>query len=299
MQKSPASPRATTSAAEAVVTSDSQQPNLPSPRRTCNVDQRADEGRRSLSLDNVVTAAFHCDDGRGGSVWGRSPLVRFTIRAETCEQRRARRFRVGAPRGNWEANVTRSSRAIVIALVIVAALETACGGQKQAVRSTPSAEARDFSKRGPYSVGVVEVHLDAAHPALILYPVDRDAVPATARQYRYTPHEVWGSLAAAFPKGSLQTTSVDDTWVGARERAGPVPRRGAQSRERQRVPVRVAPLRAHRVVGLRRDRAGTSRTRPPPDPHCIREGTDCERREDGLRGSVADCARRTRGPTDR
>jgi dienelactone hydrolase len=108
--------------------------------------------------------------------------------------------------------------------VIVATLGAACGGQKQAVRTTPSAQPRDFSNRGPYSVGVAEVHLDAAHPALIFYPVDRGAVPANARQYGYSPQEVWGSLAAAFPKGSLQTTSVDDAWVGVPASArGPFP----------------------------------------------------------------------------
>jgi Platelet-activating factor acetylhydrolase, isoform II len=74
---------------------------------------------------------------------------------------------------------------------------------------------QNFSSRGPYAVGVTQLQLDTGASVLVFYPVDRHTVSADAVQYEYTPEEIWGPLAAAFPPGSLQTTTVDDAWRAA------------------------------------------------------------------------------------
>lgn len=101
---------------------------------------------------------------------------------------------------------------VALALGLVA---SGCGDDIDDAATTDTtavAAPQDFSGRGPYAVGVVELSLDATRPVLVFYPVDRDGLPGDAEPFAYTPKETWGSLAAAFPPGTLQATPVEEAW---------------------------------------------------------------------------------------
>lgn len=102
-------------------------------------------------------------------------------------------------------------------LLLMAATLTvaACGGGGQQARTSDTSvpvSAENFSARGPYAVGATRLAIDAQHPVEVFYPADRDAVPANAVGYRYTPEDVWGEQAASFPPDVVWTVETPDAW---------------------------------------------------------------------------------------
>ncbi|MFA9563591.1 MAG: alpha/beta hydrolase family protein [Acidimicrobiales bacterium] len=83
------------------------------------------------------------------------------------------------------------------------------------VAPVPEAEAADFSGRGPYSVGQVDLQLDADHVVAVFYPVDPDAVTPDAEAYSYSGVDILDPAISAILPGSLSgEVSPADTWVG-------------------------------------------------------------------------------------
>jgi dienelactone hydrolase len=81
--------------------------------------------------------------------------------------------------------------------------------------SAPTAVPADFSGRGPYAVGQVDLHLDEDHVVAVFYPVERDAVTADAEPYSYSGEDVLDPAFAAILPGSLSgRVAPADTWVG-------------------------------------------------------------------------------------
>ena len=77
------------------------------------------------------------------------------------------------------------------------------------------AEAADFSGRGPYAVGQVDLQLDPEHLVAVFYPVDADAVPSDAEPYSYSGEDILDPAISAILPGSLSGEVVPaDTWVG-------------------------------------------------------------------------------------
>ncbi len=90
----------------------------------------------------------------------------------------------------------------------------------------------------------------ARTPWEVFYPVDRNAVPARATGYAYTPKEVWGPLLSVFPPGLVYTTKVPER-VGQRpgKHRWPLPDRDLQPRVWNDAAVPRLPQRAPRVRG--------------------------------------------------
>lgn len=122
----------------------------------------------------------------------------------------------------------------VLALAVFALLAVSCGsdGSSQATDGGPvdgdpapaaEAEPTDFSGRGPYAVGQVDLQLDADHVVAVFYPVD--AVPADAEPYSYSGEDVLDPTISALLPGSLSgEVAPADTWVGLPASAdGPFP----------------------------------------------------------------------------
>ena len=81
---------------------------------------------------------------------------------------------------------------------------------------------QDYSERGPFAVGVTELHLDHGRPVLVFYPVDRTSVSADAVGFGYTAEEMWGTASDVWPIG--WALDVPDAWVDAPVSAsGPYP----------------------------------------------------------------------------
>jgi len=77
------------------------------------------------------------------------------------------------------------------------------------------AEPADFSGRGPYAVGEIDLQLDAEHLIAVFYPVDADAVPADAEPYSYSGEEILDpSISAILPGALSGEVTPEDTWVG-------------------------------------------------------------------------------------
>jgi predicted dienelactone hydrolase len=113
--------------------------------------------------------------------------------------------------------------ALALVLACVACSDDGAGGDGDAAATTteatfapPSdAEPEDFSGRGPYAVGQVDLQLDADHVVAVFYPVDADAVPADAEAYAYSGEDVLAPEISALLPGSLSgTVAPADTWVG-------------------------------------------------------------------------------------
>jgi alpha-beta hydrolase superfamily lysophospholipase len=113
----------------------------------------------------------------------------------------------------------------VLALALLVA--TACSGDDgdqadeaasttttEATLAPPSdAEPADFSGRGPYAVGEVDLQLDADHTVAVFYPVDRDAVTADAVAYSYSGADILDpAISAALPGALSGTVAPADTW---------------------------------------------------------------------------------------
>ncbi len=114
-------------------------------------------------------------------------------------------------------------------LVPFALLAAACGGDDgagddEATEATapaatfapPSdAEPADFSGRGPYAVGQIDLQLDPEHLVAVFYPVDADVVPADAEPYSYSGEDLLDPTISALLPGSLSgEVAPADTWVG-------------------------------------------------------------------------------------
>ena len=79
----------------------------------------------------------------------------------------------------------------------------------------PEAEPSDFSGRGPYAVGQVDLQLDADHLVAVFYPVEPDAVTPDAEPYMYSGADILDPAISAILPGSLSgEVAPPDTWVG-------------------------------------------------------------------------------------
>ncbi len=77
------------------------------------------------------------------------------------------------------------------------------------------ADPADFSGRGPYAVGQVDLHLDADHVVAVFYPVDPGTVPSDAEAYSYSGEDILDPAISAILPGALSgTVAPPDTWVG-------------------------------------------------------------------------------------
>ena len=84
------------------------------------------------------------------------------------------------------------------------------------VAATPDAEPADFSGRGPYPVGQVDLELGPEHTVAVFYPVDPGAVPSDAEPYSYNGEDILDPAVSAILPGSLSAeVAPADTWVGA------------------------------------------------------------------------------------
>ncbi len=111
---------------------------------------------------------------------------------------------------------------LIIVLAVVAA---ACGddGGGSTTTTAPSAtfapasdaEPADYSGRGPYAVGQIDLELDPEHQVVVFYPVDADTVPADAEAYSYSGEDILDPTISAILPGSLSgEVAPEDTWVG-------------------------------------------------------------------------------------
>jgi predicted dienelactone hydrolase len=109
---------------------------------------------------------------------------------------------------------------VAMALVVVGACTSDDGGGDDAASTTETtaasgAEPENFSGRGPYSVGEVDLQIDADHVVVVFYPVESDAVPADAAAYSYSGEDVLDPTISAILPGSLSgEVAPPDTWVG-------------------------------------------------------------------------------------
>lgn len=71
----------------------------------------------------------------------------------------------------------------------------------------------DFSGRGPFAVGQVDLQLDAGHRVAVFYPVDRAAVSPDAVAYSYSGTDILDpSISALLPGALSGTVAPPDTW---------------------------------------------------------------------------------------
>jgi dienelactone hydrolase len=127
----------------------------------------------------------------------------------------------------------RLGRSLVVALALLAACsDDEGGGDGDAATTTEAtfapasdAEPKDFSGRGPYAVGQVDLQLDPDHLVAVFYPVDPDEVTADAEPYSYSGEDVLTPAISAILPGSLSgAVAPADTWVGLPASAdGPFP----------------------------------------------------------------------------
>ncbi len=83
------------------------------------------------------------------------------------------------------------------------------------VAPVSEAEPADFSGRGPYAVGHVDLQLDPDHLVAVFYPVDPDAVTPDAEPYSYRGEDILDPAISAILPGSLSgEVAPQDTWVG-------------------------------------------------------------------------------------
>ncbi len=79
----------------------------------------------------------------------------------------------------------------------------------------PAAEPADFSGRGPYAVGQIDLLLDDEHVVAVFYPVEPDAVTSDAQPYSYSGEDVLDPSITSLLPGSLSgEVAPADTWVG-------------------------------------------------------------------------------------
>ena len=100
----------------------------------------------------------------------------------------------------------------LVALVALVAGAVACssddgGGDDESGGTTATtvadADPVDYSTRGPYAVGEVDLELDADHQVAVFYPVDRDAVGDDAEAYSYAGDDLFGPEIVSLLPGAL------------------------------------------------------------------------------------------------
>ena len=112
---------------------------------------------------------------------------------------------------------TRLSLALLLVLAVVAA---ACGDDGGDAGPAPAddgggaeqevAEPADFSERGPYSVGQVDLQLDSGPVVAVFYPADPAAVPDEAEPYAYSGEDVLDPAISALLPEALYTCSTSN-----------------------------------------------------------------------------------------
>ena len=124
-------------------------------------------------------------------------------------------------------------RRLVLPLAALLLLVAACsddggddGGdaaEDATTTTAPAAAPEDFSGRGPYSVGEVDLQLDADHQVAVFYPIDE--APEEGRPYTYSGESIFGPTISNLLPGALaDEITIDDTWVDAPPSAdGPFP----------------------------------------------------------------------------
>ncbi|MGV3758279.1 MAG: alpha/beta hydrolase family protein [Actinomycetota bacterium] len=76
------------------------------------------------------------------------------------------------------------------------------------------AEPVDFSGRGPYAVGQVDLRLDSGPVVAVFYPADQDEVPADAEPYAYSGEDILDpAISALLPEALSGEVAPADTWV--------------------------------------------------------------------------------------
>lgn len=72
----------------------------------------------------------------------------------------------------------------------------------------------DYSTRGPYAVGEVDLELDDDHQVAVFYPVDRDAVADDATPYSYAGEDIFGpDIVELLPGALAGSITPPDTYV--------------------------------------------------------------------------------------
>jgi dienelactone hydrolase len=128
----------------------------------------------------------------------------------------------------------RLSPILLVALALVAGAACSDGGDDTASGTTAppatfapasDAEPADFSGRGPYAVGEIDLQLDPDHLVAVFYPVDRDAVTPDAEAYSYSGEDILDpTISAILPDALSGEVAPEDTWVGLPASAdGPFP----------------------------------------------------------------------------
>jgi len=126
-------------------------------------------------------------------------------------------------------------RRLLVPVLLAAALLAACtdgddaGGSgggapgNGSPEEVAAAEPQDFSGRGPYAVGEVDLQLDADHTVAVFYPVDD--VPEGADPYSYSGDSIFGPTISNLLPGALSDSiTIPDTYVDAPPSAdGPFP----------------------------------------------------------------------------
>ncbi len=113
-------------------------------------------------------------------------------------------------------------------MAVVAVACSSSGGGADDAASTTTTEAAapvDYSDRGPYAVGEVDLELDADHQIAVFYPVDRDSLADDAEPYTYSGEDIFGPEIVDLLPGALAgEIAPPDTWVEAPASAdGPFP----------------------------------------------------------------------------
>jgi dienelactone hydrolase len=112
-------------------------------------------------------------------------------------------------------------RRVLLALLVAVTVGAACsdGGDDEATTTTTGVEAaepQDFSGRGPYLVGQVDLALDPDHAVAVFYPVDADADTSGAEPYSYSGDTIFGPAISNLLPGALSgEISPPDTYVEA------------------------------------------------------------------------------------
>lgn len=117
---------------------------------------------------------------------------------------------------------------VLCAVAVVGCSSSGDEGREDAAATTtttPAAAPVDYSDRGPYAVGEVDLELDADHRIAVFYPVDRDAVPDDAEAYAYSGVDVLGPEVVDLLPGALAgEITPPDTWLDVPASAdGPFP----------------------------------------------------------------------------
>lgn len=79
-----------------------------------------------------------------------------------------------------------------------------------------AAEPVEFSGRGPYAVGQVDLQLASGPTVAVFYPVEPEEVPPGAKPYAYSGEDVLDpAVSALLPPSLSGEVAPADTWIGA------------------------------------------------------------------------------------